>query len=298
MSTYTYENSTVLVNLAEIRDAHKLRAFEGAKTALRIVELRLKPIVGDFDLTHMQAIHRHIFQDVYPWAGQIRHVSISKDYVFVDPDKLIEESDRLFDALRSEDNLTCLGRDEFTDRAVAHFSAINTLHPFREGNGRTQREFFYQLGLEAGYPFQWSRITNDEMVESQIQGRKGDFRYLRQNFERALDPQFLGKTAEEIDRDNVCRETRRTLLSDWGMPAKHIRQLDESTISRATGSVVSVGDYHVGIERGRGKYLVLPQSALNQPLKLDDVVTVRKCRGRYEVLASIGIDDQSPAMSR
>lgn len=76
---YTYPDSDVLVNLADIRDAQTLHDFERGRTALRHIELDVIPIKGNFDLEHLKAIHKHLFQDVYSWAGQLRTVNIGKN---------------------------------------------------------------------------------------------------------------------------------------------------------------------------------------------------------------------------
>ena len=43
-----------------------------------------------------------------------------------------------------------------------HLDAVNNLHPFRDGNGRTQRIFFSQLSGRAGYLLRWDRISAEE----------------------------------------------------------------------------------------------------------------------------------------
>ena len=75
---YTYPGTDVLRNLLDIRDLQQLAAFEANATTARLIELDAAPIEGRFDIAHLQAIHRHIFQDVYPWAGEFRTVNISK----------------------------------------------------------------------------------------------------------------------------------------------------------------------------------------------------------------------------
>ena len=66
---------TVLRNRLDIRDAPALEAAERELVALRLLE----PVpAGDFDLNHLKAIHRHLFQDVYAWAGEVRTVEIAK----------------------------------------------------------------------------------------------------------------------------------------------------------------------------------------------------------------------------
>ena len=78
MDPYVYPETNVLRNLRDIRDAGQLGKFEAIATTRRTVELEQEPIQGRFDVPHLRAIHRHIFQDVYEWAGDFRTVNISK----------------------------------------------------------------------------------------------------------------------------------------------------------------------------------------------------------------------------
>jgi cell filamentation protein len=77
---YTYPDSTVLVNLSDIRDQEQVERFEAKAVYFRLVDLMLQPITGKFDIDHLKAIHRYLFQDVYAWAGQFRTVDISKGF--------------------------------------------------------------------------------------------------------------------------------------------------------------------------------------------------------------------------
>jgi len=75
---YTYPGTDVLRNTLDIRDPQQLAAFEANATTARLIELDAAPIEGRLDIAHLKAIHRHIFQDVYAWAGEFRTVNISK----------------------------------------------------------------------------------------------------------------------------------------------------------------------------------------------------------------------------
>src|SRR5437867_3783579 len=75
---YTYPGTDVLRNIPDIRDAQRLAAFEANATAARLVELDAAPLKGHFDVAHLRAIHKYIFQDVYSWAGEFRTVNVSK----------------------------------------------------------------------------------------------------------------------------------------------------------------------------------------------------------------------------
>src|SRR5947209_656237 len=79
---YVYPGTNTLRNLAGIEDHDRLQQFEAVSTADRISELRVSPVAGIFDTAHLQRIHHHIFQDVYPWAGKFRTIDIRKEAEF------------------------------------------------------------------------------------------------------------------------------------------------------------------------------------------------------------------------
>jgi cell filamentation protein len=173
---YVYPGTNILRNLLEIEDHERLQQFEAVSTAYRISELRLSPIAGSFDTAHLQRIHHHIFQDVYSWAGQFRIVDIQKEgeFWFCRHEFIPEALAELFDKLKAENNLRNRDHHEFGARAGYYLTELNAIHPFREGNGRAQREFIRELGLHARRSVDWTRATRDEMYSASIAGFRGD----------------------------------------------------------------------------------------------------------------------------
>lgn len=161
---YCYPDSDVLVNKLDIRDPNKLQIFERKLTMLRLLELIDKPIEGKFDLKHLQAIHAYIFQDVYDWEGKIRTVDIAKGNTFCNVRFISSQADVIFSKLKEEYYLAGLEEYMFTKRLAYYFSEINALHPFREGNGRSQREFICSLALKNGYLIYFEKASKEEML--------------------------------------------------------------------------------------------------------------------------------------
>lgn len=161
---YCYPDSDVLVNKLDIRDPNKLQIFERKLTMLRLLELIDKPIEGKFDFKHLQAIHAYIFQDVYDWAGKIRTVDIAKGNTFCNVRFISSQADAIFSKLKEEYYLAGLEEYMFTKRLAYYFSEINALHPFREGNGRSQREFIRSLALKNGYLIYFEKASKEEML--------------------------------------------------------------------------------------------------------------------------------------
>jgi cell filamentation protein len=158
----------ILRNLKGFTDQNKLEKYERRCTAVALYELELDPIRGNFDQAHLQAIHKRIFAQVYPWAGELRKVNISRpaSYPFALIQFLQRNLDRTFAQFAAEGHLKGLGTAPFVDRAGFYLGELNSLHLFREGNGRTQREFMRELALETGYILDWSRVTQKQMYEA------------------------------------------------------------------------------------------------------------------------------------
>jgi cell filamentation protein len=133
---YCYPGSTILKNRANIREQVALDVFEHEAALQRAEE----PYpAGRLTVSHYRAIHRHLFQDVYAWAGRFRTVRISKGgSMFCYPEHIAAEMRRIFGALRQQRYLSGLAADEFAQKAAHFLAELNAIHPFREGNGRTQ----------------------------------------------------------------------------------------------------------------------------------------------------------------
>ena len=153
---YFIPGTSVLKNVKNITDAQKLETFEEMQTRGRLVELAHQPIPGNFDYDHMKAIHRHVFQDVYEWAGEERVGPVgfmSKDghsYYPAGP-ALTEAAHAEYGKLAQKDLLRGLDKGQFVDELAERWGELNVIHSFREGNTRTQFVFFSQLAENAGY---------------------------------------------------------------------------------------------------------------------------------------------------
>ncbi|EJW13887.1 Fic family protein [Paenibacillus alvei] len=168
MNQYVYPGTDILRNKADIRDQEMLQIFERNNTMVRAIQLRENTIKGNFDLDHLKAIHKHLFQDVYPWAGELRATNIRKTEWFAEYRTLDSMSFNTFANLKQDKYLKGLDQDMFAKKAAAYYSDINYLHPFREGNGRSIREFFSQLAKNAGHELNWSRVPKEEYMEAVI----------------------------------------------------------------------------------------------------------------------------------
>ena len=142
----------------------ELFAKEAVVTGLRLIQLFNNPVAGAFDLRHLCNIHRYIFQDIYPWAGKTRTVNIAKENWFCRWDFIDAQATKLFSELKTENYLADLPKERLFSRLAYYFAEINAIHPFREGNGRAQREFIRLLALANGVRLQFGNAGRDELI--------------------------------------------------------------------------------------------------------------------------------------
>lgn len=186
---YCYPESDVLKNKLNITDARELFEAEKELTAIRLRELQENPVRGKFDFAHLKAIHKYIFQDIYEWAGEIRTVEIGKGNLFCTTAFIPEYASSVFRKYFPQCNSAKKDRNEFIKAFADNYGDLNALHPFREGNGRTQREFARLVCLECGYDFNLSCATHKEMLEASILSfDKADSSLFVNIFSRAVVP--------------------------------------------------------------------------------------------------------------
>lgn len=166
---YLYPGTETLQNRLGITDDKTLTEAERRLTQARGAEAaRLTfPVTAD----GYRALHKHLFQDLYDWAGQDRTVNISKTgSSFAAVPYLARELDKRFADVGKQNDFRGLARDEFFDRLGDHINEINAIHPFREGNGRTMRQHAAQLAREAGHPIRIAAIDKDKWMEASRHG--------------------------------------------------------------------------------------------------------------------------------
>ena len=161
----------ILKNVPGFTTQDKLDRFEAAESAEALVRLLIKPIEGAFNVAHLKQIHLSIFRCIHPWAGEFRQVNIRRaaSYPFAVVQFLEKNLDSTLVNLAAENHLKDLDADAFARRAAYYLGELNSIHPFREGNGRAQREFIRQLGAEAGHSINWSRVTREQMYNASVE---------------------------------------------------------------------------------------------------------------------------------
>lgn len=162
---YLWTDSDCLRNKLEIKDPDVLAEFEARIVLSRDVQLARETLPGEYNLQHFQKFHWYLFRDIYDWAGQSRTVNIAKDGApFASWQYLDEEVSAVLERLATERWFIGLNRRTFVDRLAYYYGELNARHPFREGNGRTQRAFLRQLSAAAGWRLDWSALNKDDNI--------------------------------------------------------------------------------------------------------------------------------------
>jgi cell filamentation protein len=172
---YIDPKTGTLRNLFGAKDLKTLEQIEAEITVAVIATLNDHPIPGSFDLEHLQAIHKRLFDSIYDWAGKLRTVEMAKDKTrFAPIEYLTQAADSLFSGLKSEKYLDNLDDKTYVARFAHYYSEVNILHPFREGNGRAERVFFSLLAQRSGRYVAWELLDPEKAITACIVAYNGD----------------------------------------------------------------------------------------------------------------------------
>lgn len=187
-----------LRNRLGISDPATLERAEKGLVDLRMARIDIDGPRGAYTFARLKETHRYLFQDLYDWAGEARTVTLAKaEYaqgartVFAQPADIERRGAEIFDRLGEQNELKGLPRSDFVDAITTLFADVNALHPFREGNGRTQEAFVKALGRDAGHPIDLGAVTLERMIRVSIDAAKGDRTAPRQMFMEATDPRLV-----------------------------------------------------------------------------------------------------------
>ena len=213
MSKYSHQDSYidpetgVLKNVGGFKTEAELERFEATFTVLQSLLLAKKPLKGKFDFQHLKDIHQFLFCQIYEWAGQIRTIDIKKGGSSFAHAKFIESGAvPVFKSLKEEKHLKGLSKPDFAIRAAHYLGEINALHPFREGNGRAQREFISHLAYNAGYKIDWNNITSDDMITASAESFGGDC---------SKFADYIGKNLSDLE--NTLPPAKRSITPKTGI---------------------------------------------------------------------------------
>ena len=168
-SIYCYPGTDLLINKLDIHDSNKLFELEKQIVLAKLYILRQNTTLYGFDKTHFLNIHKFLFEDIYPFAGKFRTENIAKgNFTFANWEFIEIELDKLLEKLKSENYLENLDKKSLSIRLTFYLSELNVLHPFREGNGRTIREFIRQLAFKNGYLLDLTEVPPENIFYASL----------------------------------------------------------------------------------------------------------------------------------
>ncbi|HEV3157295.1 MAG TPA: Fic family protein [Candidatus Baltobacteraceae bacterium] len=254
---YFIRGTNVLKNLLGITDAADLNEAECSISTLRTFELEKNPIKGAFDLLHLRRIHRELFRDIYDWAGEIRTTSLLKSEYedggrmsrFANPNEIKQRSSDIFSTFIQPVEFAKLGRNAALGYLASKWSEINSLHPFRDGNGRAIRCFFAQYMNEAGYSISFEPITKERWSRASIDAHFGNYTELERSLSDATDiiaierVQSVFSSFEAMRRDGVFDWTEHYISVP---PPNHtvsgkVAMVNDDVFAMVSGRRVEIG---------------------------------------------------------
>lgn len=154
---YTQENGT-LKNKLGITDYETLKSAEKDITFSKFLNVT-QTFSKKFDISYIEAIHKHIFTDIFDWAGDFRKVPVYKEEIVIpglsldysEPQNIEKELISCLEEMNNTD-WNSLSLDEKSHTFTSYLTEIWRIHPFRDGNTRTTLTFASQFSKEHGFP--------------------------------------------------------------------------------------------------------------------------------------------------
>ncbi len=168
-SKYTYKGTDILKNKLNIMDEDLLKEYQTKVVAFKLSTINYIKMDNNFDENKLRFIHKYLFDEVYYFAGEYRQENITKGNFRFSEYIYIEENLKKIMREINIDELKKLPFDEYVTRISYFMTELNVLHPFREGNGRTIREFIRELCSECGYVINWSEVDYDDILKASIE---------------------------------------------------------------------------------------------------------------------------------
>lgn len=179
---YLDPKTKILKNIPNLQTEEELVKFEEVIFQVNSVEAseHLKSC-STITLKEWKRVHQICFSDIFEWAGELRTIRIAKgSTVFAYPENIEGEASKIFDEI---DLLLCSSTLALEQTAEL-FAEANVLHPFREGNGRTQRIIFNEILRRIGCSVDYSLTDQKTMIEAMIQGYNTNYEPVRKLFKK------------------------------------------------------------------------------------------------------------------
>ncbi|MBE6065910.1 Fic/DOC family protein [Clostridium cochlearium] len=289
---YCYPNSDVLINKLNIKDKEKLIDIEREISFYKIIEISKSPVKGNFDIEHLKKIHYEIFKDIYNWAGKIRTVDIEKGYRFCSFSFIEEYSKNIFKDIKKNNFLIDAPRDKVIKKLAEYIGDINAVHPFREGNGRTQRQFISYLAYVAGININFNNIEKKEMLEASISAFNCDYKKFENLFTQNSQPltlynqeNFIKSISNDIFSlfESIKKENKNINRSKEFFETEILKsfEIDVSKINLYSEKFNNNNIPYAIIKDSEFYKIVFPESYINDVKKISELV-IEKVNPRQE----------------
>ena len=202
---FTIPGTGVFRNKLGITDPAALSRAATDSTSLRLAELQATPIRGGFDSAHLQAIHHHIYQDLYDWAGELRTIDAGNV-----PASHIEKSlNSVLDRLSHENHLKGLSAEEWTHSASAYLYDLGAIQPFLAGNEIALNEFAVELARKNNLSLQWNATPDIASESIALLSQAEQSANLRRLIMLAMDTDPI---AQHFGREHVLEQGMERML--------------------------------------------------------------------------------------
>ena len=186
---YLYSDGKTLKNKLEIHNPEILKRAEDEIATYRQEDaLQIALSAHVICLDTYKAIHQCLLSDLYPWAGKTRTCDLAKQStMFCKPEFIESQAKQIFQNLQENNYYAGLPVTEYADKLACAYGDVNMLHPFREGNGRSQKILFQGIAAKVGYRICWERISKAEHIEAIISEQRGKPQLLIELLIKALE---------------------------------------------------------------------------------------------------------------
>ena len=185
-----YPGTNVLINLLGLRNADDLD--EAERYLNEVAAMKLEFVLPPYSLATLKNVHHTLFEKIYAWAGEIRTLAISKGMTrFCSPEFIEREVAKEFLGMADAGWFEGYSRDRLVSSVAESYGNINVAHPFREGNGRTQRVVFEYIIFNAGYLVDWHSVDREGWIEACIQSYYGADQPLADIFDQCIGASLI-----------------------------------------------------------------------------------------------------------
>ena len=175
---YCYEGTKTLVNKLNIKDDEVLRTKMRDVVPIRIAELEKHPIVKEMSPDYLKSIHRHLYGDVFQWAGEYRTVDYPDDPTACRAEHIGTCVEGIFIEMKNSDFLS--KSDDFCGDLAHVISELYAIQPFRLGNGVTIKVLANCIAILNGKYLDYSKASESLLDVAVRMGVAGDTGHLKE----------------------------------------------------------------------------------------------------------------------